>query len=317
MMNKVLILRVGSNFYDKPEALYPLDIEDGGYKTEVYFDKDTFEKVLYEAKGYGFDTVMLNLGEGIVYDSHPEIAIKGSMPKAEFKVYLEKIKALGMKTAPMLDFSAVRNAWMGEYSCTAGSLLYKDVCCDILKEVLELFEGPELCHLGFESETYEKQSRNPVITKRRYETLYRDMHALFDICNEYGTRPIIWVDPETVQELGGKERFLQNIPKNVILSYLYYKPIYPHYIEQNRVKEEMKFNDEICTWGYDIYPMCSTWFRHESSRDMINYYYRCVGLNKVGGWLCNPNCFTVESKYYWLLNDMYRFSAAYKEFFNQ
>jgi len=204
MMNKVLILRVGSNFYDKPEPLEPLDIEDGGYKTEVFFDKDTFEKIIDEAKGFGFDTVMLNLGEGIVYDSHPEIAIKGSMPKAEFKKYLDKIKALGMKIAPMLDFSAVRNAWMGEYCTTAGSLLYKDVCCDLLREVLELFEGPELCHLGFEAETYEKQSRNPVITKRRYETLYRDMNALFDICNEFGTRPIIWVDEETVTELGGK-----------------------------------------------------------------------------------------------------------------
>ena len=321
MMNKVIILRVGSNFYDKPGALYPLDIEDGGYKTEVYFDKNTFEKLIVAAKDYGFDTVMLNLGEGIVYDSHPEIAIKGSMPKAEFKTYLNKIRELGMKVAPMLDFSALRNAWTGEYCTTAGSLWYKDFCCDILTEILELFENPEFCHLGFESEIMEKQENQAIMTRRNQEVLRRDMRALFDICDKFGTRPWIWIDEHSIEFIGGRaadkeDIFKSFIPKNTILSYLYFPPIYPHYVEQGRVKEEMKMCDKICSWGYDVYPMCSTWFRHESSRDMINYHVKCVGLKSVKGWVCNPNAFTVDSKYYWILNDMFRFADAQKEFFN-
>ena len=50
---------------------------------KMRFDKDLFWELVEHAKECGINTLMLDLADGIVYESHPELAIEGSLTRAE------------------------------------------------------------------------------------------------------------------------------------------------------------------------------------------------------------------------------------------
>lgn len=308
---KIITLRIGSNMFDKPNAIYKRDPEDGSYHDSVYFEKDTFYKITEAARDYGFDTVLLDLAEGIVYESHPELAIEGSMPRDQFKAELARLKGLGFTVLPKLDFSPQKNAWMGIYANRVGTEQYYKVCDDLTREVIELFEKPAYFHLGYESETFEDQQNNPVICRRHPSKRMADVNRLFDICREYGVRPWIWASPEIMEAYGGEEEFVNGIGKDVVVTALTYKLIAPHHIKENRPAPSIVMAKRLAELGYDQIPMASTWWRNASPDQLMWYYSSYVDNSGFKGMLCYPNVFTVERKYYWLLNDMHRFTTAY------
>jgi hypothetical protein len=80
------------------------------------FDKEIWDEILNQMVLAGMNTVVIDLGEGVKYESHPEIAVQGSWEVEQLKKELEKMRRMGLKPIPKLNFSAGHDEWLGEYS---------------------------------------------------------------------------------------------------------------------------------------------------------------------------------------------------------
>lgn len=310
---KAISLRIGSNMFDKPDALYKRDYEDGAYHEKVYFEKEAFHKMTEEAKNFGFDTLLLELAEGIVYDCHPELAIEGSMPRDEFKEELARLRKMGFSLIPMLDFSPAKNAWMQGLGYV-GTKRYDDACEAILREVIELFDRPEYVHLGYDDESFATQEDNAVIYKRMPEKRIEDVNKLFDICREYGVKPWIWMSDKILESYGGEEMFRQGIATDVTLTSFAFKRVQEYHIKENRADASMMLVKTLDEWGYPQIPMASTWLYDAVPMQAFSFYTKHCKGEHFKGYLSHPCVFSVERKYYWLMNEMYKYTKAYNEY---
>ena len=90
-------------------------IRGGGTNPEVYFDEANYRKTVdYVVKG-GCNLLMLDVGDAVVYPSHPEIAIKGSWSAAHLNAEVKRLKKMGLEVVPKLNFSSTHDSWLKEY----------------------------------------------------------------------------------------------------------------------------------------------------------------------------------------------------------
>ena len=61
----------------------------------LQFERETWNKVSDKLAKGGCNTIILDIGEGMIYESHPELAIKGSWTKKEVADELSRLRSLG------------------------------------------------------------------------------------------------------------------------------------------------------------------------------------------------------------------------------
>ena len=69
------------------------------------FQADKLEQILRIMPQCGFNTVMLDVGNGMEYERHPDISMKHALTKDEMKRLCDFIRSLGMEPVPRLNFS--------------------------------------------------------------------------------------------------------------------------------------------------------------------------------------------------------------------
>ena len=305
-----VLLHLGCNMWRKAGAVNTefKDEEEAIYRDFLYTDKETWRKTIDFLPSCGIDTVLIDMGEGVQYESHPELAVKGSWSKAEFRQELDRIRSLGLTPLPKFNFSAGHNAWMKDHAYTIGTEYHNQVCKELIEEVIELFDRPKFFHLGLEEEDLESQSSQPVAMVRSSLRKTSDSLFLFDVCRNKGVRPWIWVDANTIAGFGGEETFKANIPKDVLLSNWYYGIIKNQ--PGSPVTPAALLYQKIGQWGYDQVPTVSTWSWHLNAKQTMRYCKENVNNNSLLGYMTAPWLFTVPNNYYGLLNDTFVFGKA-------
>jgi hypothetical protein len=246
------------------------DDEGSIYREYLYTDKETWQKVIDFLPSCGINTVLIDMGEGVQYDSHPELTVKGSWTKEEFRAELARIRSLGLTPLPKFNFSAGHNAFLQEHAYTVGTDHYNQVCKDLIEEVIELFDTPEFFHLGMEEEDLESQLTQPVAMIRPPYVKTADSLFLFDVCRSHGVRPWIWVDPNTIESYGGEEAFRNNIPKDVLLSNWYYG-IIKNKSDVCETNKNAALYQKIGQWGYEQIPTVSTWSWYLNDKQTMRF----------------------------------------------
>ena len=314
MENKEMIwaymMKMGSNMWGRKGQKWPWDMEDIElmYHDEVYCDKEVWRKVTDFLPQFGFNTLLIDVGEGIQLNSHPELANPGSWTQEEVKAEIKRLKAMGITPIPKLNFSASHDAWLKDYAYMIGTETYNRVCEEVLDEVIELFDRPKFFHLGLDEERLENQESYPVTRIRAPYKRLEDATRLFDVCRKKGVRPWIWCDLEVVEGLGGDEEFCRTIPRDVLLSNAYYPEIYRQQGPSKRVELCIKMGD----WGYEQIPTCSRWWSIWQPRHTMRYCKENVKPESVIGYLDAPWLFSVEEHMYGLMNDAQLFGYAKK-----
>lgn len=313
-----ILLHLGTNMWRKknPFDKSYQDEESSIYRDFLYTDKEIWTKVVDFLPSCGINTVLIDLGEGVQYDTHPELAVKGSWTKTELRNELDRIRSLGMTPLPKLNFSAGHNAWLQDHAYTVGTDHYNQVCKDLIEEVIDLFDTPELIHLGMDEETVEMQASQPLAIVRPYYTMIRDCNFLFDVCRSKGVRPWIWIDKDAVNSFGGEERFRDGIPTDVLLSNWYYSMI-PYSDDICEQKEAVALFKKLEDWGYEQVPTCSTYAWYLNDKQMMYFAAHQMDLSKVHGFMTAPWMFCVPNRYYTLLNDAFVFGNAKKDIFGE
>ena len=175
-------------------------------------DKPLWDDVLDKMVEIGMNMVVIDLGEGVRYDSHPELAVHGS--------WTPRAAAGGAGAHPR------RWAWSRSPSSTSpprttmpgwGPMLapspptaYYDVCKDLIAEVIALFDKPRFFHLGMDEETAAATSATiEYAVMRQYDLWWHDLYFLVEQVEKDGvarldlvglrlasSRRVLWQDAQ-------------------------------------------------------------------------------------------------------------------------
>ena len=184
-------------------------------------EKDMWIKTTDELAQAGCNTLIIDLAEGVVYDSYPELAVKGSWTKKELGDEISRLKGLGFKVIPKINFSAIHNVWMGDYGRMVSTPQYYKFCDDIIDEMCELFDNPEYFHIGMDEEVYPigKYQNHCII--RHGDLYWHDLYKLVNRVEKNGARAWMWAD--YFWHTDEKEKlFTERMSKDILCSNWYY-----------------------------------------------------------------------------------------------
>lgn len=302
----VYMIQLGANMWGRPEEQRPYYIEEEDcYKEYMSTDREVWRKVTDFLPTCGFNTLLIDIGEGIRFDSHPELAVSGSWSKEEMREELARLRSIGLTPLPKLNFSTCHNAWMGEYAYMVGTETYYRVCQELIEETIELFDTPEFFHLGLDEERFNKVEGYPIATVRAPYKQVEDANKLFKVCLDKGVRPWMWIDSRCIHNFGGDDYFRKHIPKEVVISNWFYRNMYsPEY------SERIELYKKLGEWGYEQIPTSSTFSYRSNSRQTMRYCKENVNSDSLIGFMTASWILTDWEDYYGLLNDAWRFGYA-------
>lgn len=248
------------------------------------FDQNLWDEIIDKMAASGMTMVVIDLGEGVKYDSHPELAVEGSWTPEKLRAELKKIRDKGLEPIPKLNFSATHDTWLGPYHRCVSTDTYYGVCRDVIAEAAALFDQPRFFHLGMDEETAGHQSRHEYAVIRQYDLWWKDFLFLVDEVEKAGCRPWIWSD--YIWE--HKDVFLKRMPKSVVQSNWYYSTKF-----DTSVRYVEAFHDLIEA-GYDQIPTGSNWSHAENFGLLVDYCRQHIPADKLLGFLQTPWKPTVE-----------------------
>ena len=73
--------------------------------TDLKLDESMWKSLTERAGEVGVNVFVFDLAEGMVFPSHPELAVKGSWEPERMKDEIARLKGMGMTAVPKLNFS--------------------------------------------------------------------------------------------------------------------------------------------------------------------------------------------------------------------
>jgi len=272
---------------------------------ELITDDVTWKQVVDFLPMQGFNTVLIDVGDGIQYESHPEISIPGAWSKEKLRKELDYMRSLGLTPIPKLNFSTGHDVWLKEYSRMVSTSIYYKVCEDIIKEVAEAFDYPEYFHLGLDEESASGQKVMAYACARQKDLWWHDCYFFFDICERLGMRPWVWADacwhePDT---------YVKKMPKSVLQSNWAYTSVKKN---PDGTYKDVPYQTYVLLeeHGFDQVPTSSTWCCWHNSLDTMLLSKEHIAPERLLGHCTAAWHFTIPDALYALLNDAKRFGSA-------
>ncbi|MBQ9430453.1 MAG: Tat pathway signal protein [Kiritimatiellae bacterium] len=238
---RAILLHLGSNMWSK-------------YSTKLRTDEAIWRKATDYLRAKGMNMVLIDVGEGVVYPSHPEIAAEDAWSPEKLKAELARLRGMGLEPIPKLNFSATHDAWLKDYQRMVSTKKYYQVCQDVIADLAEIFGHPRFFHLGYDEETANHQSGQEYVVVRRGELWWHDFLWFIKTTENAGMRPWIWSDygwhhPE----------FISRCPKSVLQSNWYYDEDGEGFDLSTVKKPYLKLYLELDKAGFDQIPGGSNW----------------------------------------------------------
>ncbi|MCM8825137.1 MAG: Tat pathway signal protein, partial [Candidatus Omnitrophica bacterium] len=238
-------------------------------------DKKIWDDLLKKFVKAGINMVVIDLGEGVKYDSHPELAVRGSWTPSFLKKEIAKMRKMGLEPIPKLNFSACHDFWLGKYARMVSTDIYYGVCRDLIEEVIDIFDKPGLFHLGMDEETARHQERLLYAVIRQHELWWHDLYFLVNAVEKKGVRAWIWSD----YLWNHPDEFFSKMPKSVLQSNWYYGNVF------NKQVSYVKAYLELEKHCYDQIPTGSNWLFAENFTMTVDYCKKHIAPERLLGFL--------------------------------
>lgn len=219
------------------------------YKPYLRFEQGMWDAILQKAVEVGLNMIVIDLGDGVQYESHPEIAVQGAWTVGKLKQELARMREMGLEPIPKLNFSTCHDAWLGPYARCVSTDTYYAVCRDLIAEVSALFDKPRLFHLGMDEETARHQRYHEYVLIRQYDLWWHDLAFLVEQVEKGGACAWIWSDYIWEHE----SEFLARMPKSVVQSNWYYGAEFGPEVQYAKAYLTLEAH------GYDQIPTGSVW----------------------------------------------------------
>ncbi len=225
---KALLLHLGHNMWcdylpeDMDNSLLDAGLPAGkGVPDTVLRSKDElWNRAIDHMVDQKMNMLVIDLGEGLVYPSHPELAIEGSWTPEKMQSEIKRLKALGIEAIPKLNFSTTHNGWLKHYRRMVSTREYYRVCEDVIQDTGEIFGTPRFFHIGYDEETTSHQEGSGYvrfICIRNRELWKHDFLHIVGAVEKCGMRAWAWSDYGW-----DHEDFYEWCPKSVLMSNWYY-----------------------------------------------------------------------------------------------
>jgi hypothetical protein len=244
------------------------------YKPYLRFDRKLWNDLLGRMKSAGMNMVVIDLGDGVKYKSHPEIAVENAWSTAELRSELARVRDMGLEPIPKLNFSTTHDTWLGLYQRMVSTPKYYEVCGELIAEVCELFDKPRFFHLGMDEETQPHQRDHLHVTVRQHDLWWHDLLWLVEQTEKAGPRAWIWSD--YVWE--HSELFFQRMPKSVLQSNWYYG------IDFRPTNKAAKAYVDLAEHGYDQVPTGSNWSSPKNFGMTVEYCRKNIPADRLFGF---------------------------------
>ncbi len=266
--------------WDAPE----LKGDDSIYRPYLRFDRSVWDDILKKMQQVGMNLVVLDLGDGVKYESHPEIAVKGAWSTGELRTELARLRSMGLEPIPKLNFSTTHDVWLGKYARCVSTDTYYEVCGELIAEVIGLFDRPRFFHLGMDEEDYGNQKYYQHVCIRQYDLWWHDFLFLAQQVEKGGARPWIWSD----YVWHHPELFYEKMPKTVVQSNWYYEPKF------NLADARAKAFGELDQHGYDQIPTGSNYYNPTNFGALAAACRERIAPARLMGFLQTPWKATLE-----------------------
>ena len=201
--------------------------------------------------------LVIDIGEGLVYPSHPELAIEGSWSPDRLRAEIVRLRGMGIEAIPKLNFSATHDGWLKHYHRMLTLPKYYEVVKEVIRDVAEVFDTPRFFHLGFDEETTSHSGNRNYFVMRTGDLWWHDFLYTVKCAEDCGCRPWVWSDygwdhPD----------YLRRCPKSVVQSNWYYDESYGGFdIATNKTtgRRILKEFYDLEAAGFDQIPCGTNW----------------------------------------------------------
>ncbi|MBQ0006400.1 MAG: twin-arginine translocation signal domain-containing protein [Alistipes sp.] len=257
------------------EAILKLP-EDMRPTLKLHCDYDVWKQVTEHAAEKGINMLFIDVGEGIVLPSHPELALEGSWSVERIREEIVRLNSLGMEVIPLPNFSTAHNGWMKDYRHMISSKPYYRMCEEVLADIYEIFGKPRFFHVGCDEEDRWHIDWYSYRIQRVKESWWCDFLHIIHTVEKLGARPWVWAD-----NCWENPEYFERCPKSVIQQDWYYDEAYGGFDPEN--KENAHWHRLIAMWnlekaGFDQVPCGTNWVGYK--RKELN-----VGADDVIGKL--------------------------------
>lgn len=259
------------------------------FAEEMRFDEPLWEELTEAMSEAGFNMVVIDLGDGVEYDSHPEIAVRGAWRPQRLRSELVRLRQLGLEPIPKLNFSATHDAWLKDYSRQVSTEPYYRVCGDLIAEVADLFDSPRLFHLGMDEEIASDQRRLLYTVIRQGDLWWHDLEFLLAETEKTGARPWVWSDPAWQHP----DTYFDRMPASVLQSNWYYEMDFTSADETGRPRKlgpgqyHLTYLD-LDEHGFEQVPTGSTWTDVGNFERTVQFCRGRLDPSRVLGFLQTP-----------------------------
>ncbi len=245
------------------------------YKPFLRCDSGLWDEIIQAMAAAGMNMVVIDVGDAVKFESHPELAVKGAWSPSRLKRELDKIRKLGMEPIPKLNFSTCHDLWLGPYSRCVSTDAYYGVCRDVIAETAALFGKPRFFHLGMDEETERHQRSFDYVVIRQFDLWWKDFYFFQNQVERAGCRAWVWSD----YVWNHPDLFWKQMPKSVLQSNWYYGASFSrklHYVQAYLDLEKH---------GYDQVPTGSNWSTPLNFERTVRYTRKNVDSKRLKGFM--------------------------------
>ena len=266
-MIKANLIHLGMNINTRAQARNPLAC-----------DPAEWTAIVEHMAERGLNMAVIELAEGVMYDSHPEIAVKGAWSVARLRGELARMRKLGIEPIPKLNFSAMHDEWLGEYGRMVSTPEYYKVCEDLISEVCDIFDKPRFFHLGYDEEDVRCQDKHELVVLRLGDHWWHDFLWFVKVVEKRGMRPWIWSDWMWEHH----DEFLNRMPRSVLQSNWYYDEGFD---EQAFRWPRIKCYLDLDKAGFDQIPTGSNYVSPLNMGQTVTFARKTLSPERLKGFL--------------------------------
>lgn len=218
---------------------------------------DLWRRVTARVAERGLNMVVIDIGEGLEYPSHPELAIKGSWSPDKLRDEVVRLRGMGIEAIPKLNFSATHDGWLKHYHRMLTTPKYYEVVRDLIRDVAEIFQTPRFFHLGYDEETTGYAAGRNYFVMRAGDMWWHDFLFTVGCVERCGCRPWAWSDYGW-----DHQDYFRRCPRSVVQSNWYYDEALGGFDLSNKGNGHYKRLKEF--WdleaaGFDQVPCATNW----------------------------------------------------------
>ncbi len=282
------LLHLGFNFWDnRPESASLIELPYRLRSDSLRCDDDTWNAAVETLRAGGANQVLVDIGEGIRFDSHPEIAATNAWSKDRLATELQRLRSLGLTPIPKLNFSASHDEWMGEYGRMLSTTHYYNFCRDIIAEAVEMFDSPQYFHIGMDEETAYDQREYTHVSVRQYELWFQDLDFYAREVARHGARPWMWSD----MMWNNETNYVNSVSRDILQSNWYYgldfngtaEPLPGERTFQKPA--DTTFFEKLEKAGYDQVPAGSNYANSQNMEMLVEFCKDRISSDHLLGFL--------------------------------